>query len=95
MVELHEYEGEDRLIVSFDRADELHNEKEKAVLKCKLPSLNRYTEGFAFGELISISGVRKSGKTLLSQTLTSHFAEKDIRCLWFSYEVTDREKLRR
>ncbi len=95
MVELSEYEGEDRLVVSFDKADELHSEKERTTLKCNLPSLNYFTDGFAFGELISISGVRKSGKTLLAQTLTTHFAEKDIRCLWFSYEVTDREMFKR
>jgi replicative DNA helicase len=55
------------------------------------PSLVKACQGFQEGELIVISGPTKSGKTLLSQSLTYAFAQNDIDCLWFSYEVPTRQ----
>jgi replicative DNA helicase len=47
--------------------------------------------GFRDGELITISGYTKNGKTLLAQTLTASFMEQRHFPLWFSYEVPTRQ----
>jgi archaellum biogenesis ATPase FlaH len=52
-----------------------------------LPVLDRFTGGFVPGELVTISGPTKNGKTLLAQTLTKNFYRQGIISLWFSYEV--------
>jgi len=64
------------------------------LLQTKLPRLDRYLEGGCeSGELIAISGPRKMGKTLLAQTFTWNFLDKDKLSLWFQYEVTARRFL--
>lgn len=40
-----------------------------------------------------VSGPTKSGKTLFCQSLTRAFADSDVDCLWFSYEVPPRQFL--
>jgi replicative DNA helicase len=50
-------------------------------------------DGFQPGELITISGLTKHGKTLLAQSLTKHFCDQYFYPLWFSYEVPARQFL--
>jgi replicative DNA helicase len=91
--ELKDYNGLDRVLTSFELQDILsHSTEPELRVKAKIPSLDRYLEGFEGGELIAISGPRKSGKTLLAQTLTINFLP--IKSLWFSYELTMRQFLR-
>lgn len=47
--------------------------------------------GVKDGDLIIISGRSGEGKTTFAQTLTYHFCQKGIPCLWFSYEVALKE----
>jgi archaellum biogenesis ATPase FlaH len=82
---------EDRIVTSFEMREEVRQRKELDIrLMSNLPSLDRATEGFVPGEMISISGPTKCGKTLFAQTLTHEFAKQNSFPLWFSYEVTPR-----
>ncbi len=90
---LKDYQGPDRVLTSFELQDILsHTSEPELRIKAKIPSLDKYLEGFEGGELIAISGPRKSGKTLLAQTLTINFLP--TKSLWFSYELTMRQFLR-
>ncbi len=44
--------------------------------------------GFREGELIILSGYSGHGKSTLAQTLTLNYSNKNIPCLWFSYEMS-------
>jgi len=59
----------------------------------KIPGIDKACEGFKGGELITISGPTKNGKTLFAQTLTVNFAEQQHFPLWFSFEVPARQFL--
>lgn len=50
-------------------------------------------EDFRAGELITISGPTKNGKTLLAQTLTVNFGKQKQQPLWFTFEVPARQFL--
>ena len=90
-----EYEGPDKIVTSFELDDILKQSGEQALcVNSKLPTLDRYIEGFESGELIALSGPRKGGKTLLAQSLTVYFLEQKIKSLWFSYELTPKQFLR-
>lgn len=92
MEELKNYNGPDRVVTSHEMRkilDETHDPGLRVM--SKIPSMDKYLEGFEGGELIAISGPRKSGKTLLAQTLTVNFLP--IQSLWFSYELTIRQFL--
>jgi len=93
--ELKDYEGQDRVISSFDLDEILKQTGDyEYILHSKIPSLDRYLDGgFESGELISISAPPKTGKTLLAQTLTTNFLDQDQYALWFQYEVTPRRFL--
>ncbi|MEW6186186.1 MAG: DnaB-like helicase C-terminal domain-containing protein [Thermodesulfobacteriota bacterium] len=62
-------------------------------LHTRITTLEALMEGFDPGELITISGLTKHGKTLLAQTLTKHFCDMRYYPLWFSYEVPARQFL--
>lgn len=93
--ELKDYDGEDRIITSYDLeqivASQIDNENK---VYSKFPDLDDSLDGFEGGELIAISGVRKNGKTLLSQSFTVNFHNQGIKSLWFSYEMTPKQFLR-
>lgn len=91
---LKDYTGEDRVVTSAEMAHLIENQPKGKTFYSKIPSLDTAIEGFESGELIAISGPRKSGKTLLSQTFTETFQRKNIKSLWFSYELTPRQFLR-
>jgi len=71
--------------------------KEKAAeyvnVKSGIPGIDRACEGFRDGELITISGPTKNGKTLLAQTFTYKFSRQTVYPLWFSFEVPTRQFL--
>lgn len=91
--DLKNYSGEDKIISSFEMKLLFAGQKESEKLYSKIPSLDKYTEGFEPGELISISGPTKSGKTLLAQTLTSNFSRQQSFSTWFTFEVPARQFL--
>jgi replicative DNA helicase len=83
-----EYQGEDRVVSSAEMQARYANEPKCLFeLSSGIPSLDEYVEKFRDGELITISGYTKQGKTLLAQTLTKSFANDHHFSLWFTYEV--------
>lgn len=93
--QLKDYRGDDQIVTSYDLQEILKQEVPLKVFNSKIPSLDTAIEGFEPGELIVISGPRKSGKTLLAQSLTQSFIDQEVRSLWFSYELTPRQFLSR
>jgi len=91
--ELASYKGEDRVIPFSEMKKELEKQPKGFVVHSYFPRLDELIQGFSEGELILVSGRPKSGKTLLLQTLTSHFAEMGEKVLWFTYEVPIRQFL--
>lgn len=89
ILRLKEYRGEDRIVTSLDKKKEISKREKLKPHKFGIPKLDALCRGAMPGELIAISGPRKSGKTLLSQTITDNFAKNSVLSLWFSYEVTD------
>jgi hypothetical protein len=88
---LSEYDGPDKIISSYEMEIELRKHPEFLLnVKSGIPSLDRAVGGFRDGELITISGPTKNGKTLLAQTMTVNFAKSNIFSLWFSFEVQPR-----
>lgn len=91
---LAEYDGADRVISAHEMALTFAEKDQFTVnLKSGIPSLDYYCEGFRDGELITISGKTKQGKTLLAQSLTQNFVEHHHPPLWFSFEVPPRQFL--
>lgn len=89
-----EYTGEDRVITSHEMDLLLKEEGQNFVnVKSKIPALDRAVGGFRDGELISISGPTKQGKTLICQTMTVEFCKQNQFPLWFSFEVPPRQFL--
>lgn len=85
--ELKDYQGEDRVISSYDMEERLADQKILFSVKSMIPLLDYYINGFVPGELIVVSGYTKNGKTLLSQTLTNNFYKQGYFSLWFTYEL--------
>lgn len=83
-----EYQGEDRVVSSAELQARFATEPPCLFeLSSGIPTLDEYVEKFRDGELITISGYTKNGKTLLAQTLTKQFANAQHFSLWFTYEV--------
>ena len=92
--DLSQYEGEDKVISSYEMKALLDDQKQPEVhFFSGIPSLDKYTGGFRGGQLIIISGYTKHGKTLLAQTLCHNFLKQQIYSLWFSYELMPKEFL--
>jgi intein/homing endonuclease len=91
---LKSYEGDDKIVSSLEMKDFLDNHPQNIVhFNSGIPTLDHLVEGFEGGELIVVSGPTKMGKTSVCQTFTKNFAEKDIKSLWFSYEMPMRQFL--
>jgi len=90
---LKEYDGEDKVISAHEMALSFREKDQFTInVKSGIPSLDAYCEGFRDGELITISGKTKNGKTLLAQTLSQNFSALNPP-LWFSFEVPARQFL--
>lgn len=94
-IEMATYQGEDRVITSSEMQDIIRMMPELKPFYSSIPSLDTACKGFCEGELIAISGPRKAGKTLFSQSLTVEFFNQDIKSLWFSFELPAREFIAR
>lgn len=92
---IRNYDGEDKIISSFDMSKMLENKVPETAFMSGLPQLDHLIEGFEGGELVIISGKTGSGKTLLAQTLTKNLCKQRLHPLWFSYEMTPRQFLNR
>ena len=87
------YSGPDQVVTSFELDAILKQSGDRDLrVYSKMPTLDRLLEGFEGGELIALSGPKKSGKTLFAQSLTVNFLP--VKSLWFSYELTLKQFLR-
>lgn len=92
--ELKTYTGDDEIITSTEIKALLDDNPPMEWFGSGIPTLDKQIEGFEAGELIAVSGPRKSGKTLFCQSLTKVFVENRIIPLWFNYELTHRQFFR-
>lgn len=92
---LQDYTGKDEVITSEQALKILEEERKNPPLKffSGLPSLDRILDGFREGDLVVISAPTKMGKTTLAQTFTHEFAQRNIPCLWFSWELRQKDFL--
>lgn len=94
---LKNYHGPDECILSVDLLH-IFNEREKqapsVALKSGIPKLDFLLHRFSGGELVTISGPTKMGKTLFAQTLTRNFLRDGHGSLWFTYEVPPHQFLK-
>jgi KaiC/GvpD/RAD55 family RecA-like ATPase len=92
---LRDYDGEFKVISSHELKAKLMKEKSAEFINVQsgIPGLDKACDGFRDGELITISGPTKNGKTLLAQTLTDAFTRRTVFPLWFSFEVPARQFL--
>ncbi len=87
--DLSQYEGDDK-VISVTEMQEILKESQKAKVfsvNCLMPGINKACGGFRAGELITVTGWTKQGKTKLCQTFTKNFFELNKLSLWFSFEV--------
>lgn len=92
---LFNYAGEDRVVKSSDIRQLLAAQKDPFSFKAGIPSLDTWLEGFEAGELVVISGPTGQGKTTLCQTFSWNFFTQNIASLWFSYEMSYRQFLKK
>jgi archaellum biogenesis ATPase FlaH len=95
LIDLKEYEGEDKIISSHEMRSIVKGREEFSVTyKSNFKGLDEALEGgFQNGELYSISGPTKNGKTLFAQTLTNNLYSQQIFSLWFTYELPPKQFL--
>ncbi len=86
-----DYTGDDEVISWQDIRESIKHEGDIRSFQSNIPTLDSTLQGFQPGELIAVSGMRKSGKTLLCQTIDRGFWKSGIRSLWLQYEVTPRQ----
>jgi archaellum biogenesis ATPase FlaH len=78
-----------RIVTSHELKAEITAKREKEFkLRSNISALDKAVDGFVEGELITLSGPTKHGKTLFAQSLTVEFCKQNAFPLWFSYEVT-------
>jgi len=89
------YEGRDEVISSEEALKELAEERKNPPTKLMsdIPTLDSLLDGFREGDLVVISAPTKMGKTTLAMSLTHNFSKQEIPCLWFSYELRQRDFL--
>lgn len=88
---LKEYKGEDE-VISFQKYRELTGEEKKGGIgKSGIPCLDDLIGEFSEGDLVVITAPTGQGKTTLAQTITRNLSRKEVRSLWFSYEVPERQ----
>jgi len=93
--QLSSYQGEDRVVKSTEIAEHLAGQRDPFSFLSKIPSIDEWSEGFEAGELIVISGLTGQGKSSFCRTLSHNFFAQDIPSLWFSYEETYRQFIRK
>jgi len=89
---LEQYSGDDKVVEFNGLVKHLEEQSVKTEsIKTEIPTLDKATDGLREGQLIVLSAPTGQGKTALLQSLTKTFSDKEIPCLWFSYEVNPLE----
>jgi replicative DNA helicase len=87
------YEGEDKLISSFDIAEKIKNAPPEEKIFSHIKGLNDILDGFRRKQLIVISAATKSGKTSFCVDLTTKWADKNP--IWLPFEEGAEELVRK
>ncbi len=93
------YQGTDKVIPFKKKMEDIQesiakNGEEKSY-KSGFPTIDKILGGFYEGQVISMSGETSSGKSQILIDFTKNFAKDRIPCLWFSYELSTYEFLKR
>jgi replicative DNA helicase len=88
--ELKEYDGEYRVVSSLQKIMEIDNLPPVQTIKTGFPVLDEWMLGMAQGELVILSGVPKSGKSLLMKTWIKNLSQSGQHPLVFSFEEQTR-----
>jgi len=89
---LLDYDRADKVISAHELALSFKGQDKDSVNALSgIPTLDKYCEGFRDGEVITISGKTKNGKTLLAQTISKNLVKTNNNPLWFSFEVPARQ----
>lgn len=93
LLKFKDYDGEDKIVDSWTKVEALAELPDPPVYKFGIPYLDRsdVCNGMEGGELIAISGPRKSGKTLLASTITKSLHKQSKIAMWLQYEVTAKQ----
>ena len=83
------------IISSLDLQHKLSTLPKETRYSTGIKGIDNLTEGFGPGELIIVTGYSGHGKTSFCQTLTVNIAKNRIKSLWFSFEMTARQFLRK
>lgn len=95
-IELLDYQGEDKIISSFDMKKIFDKETHPTdTIKSGIKYLDYMTGGYRAGELVIISGKTGEGKTTFASTLTYNLAMEGKQSLWFSFEITNRQFIKK
>ena len=81
------YSGPDRIISSTEAREKIASQPKAELFATGFRTLDETINGLEAGELISIGGPTKHGKTLLAQTITVNLTDLSVPCLWFTFEV--------
>lgn len=88
---LYEYQGDDRIISSYDLKKELdQTESSSFVYQTGVNNIDRILSGVEAGELIVVSGPTGNGKTSILIDITKNIGNI-TPCAWFTLEVTQRQ----
>jgi len=93
-VKLVNYKGKDQVLPFHVVKEKYKNQKDIISFETGVPTLDKYLQGgLMLGELYTITGPTKGGKTLFLQTLTNNFSSQGANPLWFQFEVPQRQFL--
>jgi len=90
VIDLTQYAGEDKIISSLEMWEEIrtmNKGRDLVTYNSGIPTLDNLLRGLAPGELITISGITKHGKTTLARSITVNLEKQGVFCLWFTYEL--------
>lgn len=94
MKDLSKYDGPDQMVTSRELYVRLQeNDQDAFKVMSGIPGLDAAIDGFQGGELITISGPTKNGKTLLAQSVTVNLAKSLNYPQWYTFEVPLRQFL--
>lgn len=87
------YSGDDKLVSSYEIAERIKNEKEEFCIKTGWERFDKIIKGFRLGQVITLSGITKHGKTAWCMDLTSKL--KQYNPIWFPLEESAEELIRK
>lgn len=93
---LRNYDGQDRVVSSLEIAQEILERKVPPLkIQTYVASVDRMLDGVEECELVVVTGPTGQGKTSLLLHITRALAHSGTKCLWFSYEMSYAQLIRK